>query len=93
MVERFNAVFKCDVRPVYHALYKRRSIFHSTHGCAHSGIKVLIAVDSKCHRYPFVFHSMCGADEREGNSPSWFNADEAQQVLLYVRVSAVRFLA
>ena len=29
---------------------------------------------------PMLFHGMVGKDEREGNSPSWFNADEAMQV-------------
>lgn len=29
---------------------------------------------------PLLFHGMAGKDEREGNSPSWFNALEAKQV-------------
>jgi hypothetical protein len=35
-------------------------------------------------RVPMLFHGIAGKDEREGNSPSWFNADEAVQVLRYV---------
>jgi hypothetical protein len=29
---------------------------------------------------PMLFHSIVGKDEREGNSPSWFNVQECQQV-------------
>jgi hypothetical protein len=35
-------------------------------------------------RVPMLFHGIEGKDDREGNSPSWFNADEAIQVLRYV---------
>ena len=35
-------------------------------------------------RVPMLFHGIEGKDEREGNSPSWFNADEAVQVLRFV---------
>jgi len=34
---------------------------------------------------PFVFHGLRSEDQREGNSPSWFNQMEAQQVLKYVQ--------
>jgi superfamily I DNA and/or RNA helicase len=34
--------------------------------------------------FPIIFHGLNGKDEREGNSPSWFNADEAREVLKYV---------
>jgi helicase MOV-10 len=30
--------------------------------------------------FPLIFHGVEGRDEREGNSPSWFNAVEASQV-------------
>ena len=33
---------------------------------------------------PLVFHGVVGKDMREGNSPSWFNPDEAATVLDYV---------
>ena len=33
---------------------------------------------------PLIFHGIEGKDDREGNSPSWFNADEAIQVLRYI---------
>ena len=33
---------------------------------------------------PLLFHGIEGRDEREGTSPSWFNSDEAIQVLRYV---------
>lgn len=36
--------------------------------------------------FPIVFHSMNGQNLREGNSPSWFNPEEAQQVCEYVRL-------
>jgi hypothetical protein len=29
---------------------------------------------------PLLFHSIVGKDEREGNSPSWFNVLECKQV-------------
>ncbi len=29
---------------------------------------------------PLLFHGLVGKDEREGNSPSWFNELEAKQV-------------
>ena len=35
-------------------------------------------------RVPMIFHGIEGKDERENNSPSWFNADEALLVLDYV---------
>jgi helicase MOV-10 len=35
---------------------------------------------------PIIFHGLEGQDAREGNSPSWFNADEASQVLKYVQL-------
>jgi len=33
---------------------------------------------------PLLFHGIEGKDDREGNSPSWFNADEAVVILRYV---------
>jgi DNA polymerase III delta prime subunit len=36
--------------------------------------------------FPVVFHAMAGENLREGNSPSWFNPEEAQQVVEYVRL-------
>ena len=33
---------------------------------------------------PMLFHGIEGRDDREGNSPSWFNADEAIQILRYI---------
>ena len=35
---------------------------------------------------PMIFHGVEGKDDREGSSPSWFNADEAAQVLAYVKL-------
>ena len=35
-------------------------------------------------RFPIVFHGVEGKDEREGNSPSFFNLDEVSHVLKYV---------
>ncbi|KAL7464449.1 hypothetical protein ACHAXS_004786, partial [Conticribra weissflogii] len=34
--------------------------------------------------FPIIFHGCEGEDKREGNSPSWFNPDEAQLVKMYV---------
>ena len=34
--------------------------------------------------FPLLFHSINGRNLREGNSPSWFNPEEAQQVAGYV---------
>jgi superfamily I DNA and/or RNA helicase len=34
--------------------------------------------------FPVVFHGVKGSDEREGNSPSWFNPEEVQIVKEYV---------
>ena len=33
---------------------------------------------------PMIFHGIAGKDERESNSPSWFNADESLLVKQYV---------
>lgn len=34
--------------------------------------------------YPMIFHAVPGLDQREGNSPSFFNVDEVLQVKAYV---------
>ena len=36
--------------------------------------------------FPIVFHSVQGENHREANSPSWFNPEEAQEVLRYVEL-------
>jgi superfamily I DNA and/or RNA helicase len=36
--------------------------------------------------FPVVFHALTGENLREGNSPSWFNPEEAQQVVEYVNL-------
>jgi hypothetical protein len=36
--------------------------------------------------FPVVFHALNGDNLREGNSPSWFNPEEAQQVVEYVNL-------
>jgi len=36
--------------------------------------------------FPVVFHAVHGENLREGSSPSWFNPQEAQQVVLYVNM-------
>lgn len=36
-------------------------------------------------RFPVVFHSMFGENERESMSPSYFNIDEATEVVEYVK--------
>ena len=35
--------------------------------------------------FPLIFHGIVGEDEREGNSPSWFNRSEAIVVLEYCK--------
>ncbi|KAJ3409958.1 Helicase MOV-10 [Chytriomyces hyalinus] len=35
--------------------------------------------------FPIIFHGVCGKDDREGTSPSWFNLDEVAIVIKYVR--------
>ena len=35
-------------------------------------------------RYPIIFHAITGLDQREANSPSFFNVDEVLQVKTYV---------
>jgi hypothetical protein len=37
---------------------------------------------------PLLFHGLVGKDEREGNSPSWFNALEARQVQLELQAGS-----
>jgi hypothetical protein len=37
-------------------------------------------------RFPMLFHSIVGKDERELQSPSWFNIHEAKLVLMYLQV-------
>ena len=34
--------------------------------------------------FPVVFHGICGKDDREASSPSFFNIDEVLQVKRYV---------
>lgn len=34
--------------------------------------------------FPLLFHGLIGQDQREKNSPSWFNIEEVAQVLLYI---------
>lgn len=41
--------------------------------------------DTPC-RFPLLFHSIVGKDEREEQSPSWFNVQEAKLVLHYIMV-------
>ena len=36
--------------------------------------------------FPIIFHGVEGVDEREGSSPSWFNAEEASIVKYYVNL-------
>lgn len=36
--------------------------------------------------FPVLFHSMDGENLREGNSPSWFNLQEAQQAVVYAKL-------
>jgi len=38
------------------------------------------------HGFPILFHNMHSQNLREGNSPSWFSPEEAQQVVMYVRL-------
>lgn len=38
-----------------------------------------------CKGFPIIFHSLEGSNLREGNSPSWFNPEEAQQVVEYAK--------
>ncbi len=35
-------------------------------------------------KFPIFFHAVFGENLREGNSPSWFNPEEAQEVVKYV---------
>jgi hypothetical protein len=36
-------------------------------------------------KFPVVFHTIFGKDDREASSPSFFNIDEATQVKLYIQ--------
>lgn len=36
-------------------------------------------------KFPIIFHGVDGENEREGNSPSWFNQSEILQAMQYVR--------
>lgn len=40
-----------------------------------------------CHvqGFPIIFHGVMGKDEREGNSPSFFNPEEAATVTSYLK--------
>ncbi|XP_052220021.1 putative helicase MOV-10 isoform X2 [Dreissena polymorpha] len=35
-------------------------------------------------KFPVMFHSVFGTEEREGESPSWFNRDEIAQIDMYL---------
>ncbi|KAI9318278.1 P-loop containing nucleoside triphosphate hydrolase protein, partial [Obelidium mucronatum] len=37
------------------------------------------------NQFPIVFHGISGKDEREGSSPSWFNLEEVQTVIDYLK--------
>lgn len=37
-----------------------------------------------CFDFPIIFHSVDGKNDREGSSPSWFNAEEVLEVVDYV---------
>jgi len=37
------------------------------------------------NQFPILFHGVQGKEQREGNSPSWFNPLEAAQVLSYIQ--------
>ena len=37
-------------------------------------------------KFPLIFHGVQGENEREGNSPSWFNQSEVEQVLKYIQL-------
>jgi helicase MOV-10 len=37
-------------------------------------------------KFPLVFHAVNGENQREGKSPSWFNEQEAEQVIEYCRL-------
>lgn len=37
-------------------------------------------------KFPIVFHAIAGKDDREANSPSFFNIDEATQVKTYIQM-------
>jgi helicase MOV-10 len=49
--------------------------------CAATGWDGLETLDSD---FPVLFHGIVGRDEREGNSPSWFNPDEALAVWRHI---------
>ena len=51
--------------------------------CAWAGLPE--AARSKQGGFPLLFHGVAGEDMREGNSPSWFNPEEATAVLAHVR--------
>jgi len=36
-------------------------------------------------KFPMIFHGIIGKDDREANSPSWFNIDEISEVVDYVK--------
>ncbi len=38
-----------------------------------------------CRGVPSIFLGIQGLDQREGNSPSWFNSDKASVVLDYIQ--------
>ncbi|XP_045101743.1 putative helicase mov-10-B.1 isoform X1 [Portunus trituberculatus] len=38
-----------------------------------------------CRQFPLMFHAVKGKDEREGNSPSFFNAQEVSAVVAWVK--------
>ncbi|XP_073906849.1 helicase MOV-10 isoform X3 [Castor canadensis] len=39
-----------------------------------------------CQGFPIIFHGVMGKDEREGNSPSFFNPEEAATVTSYLKL-------
>lgn len=50
------------------------------------GREVWLKVSLDCIQgFPIIFHGVMGKDEREGNSPSFFNPEEAATVTSYLK--------
>ncbi|KAK3895504.1 hypothetical protein Pcinc_000785 [Petrolisthes cinctipes] len=91
--ERYNTLVVTKLVNNYRShvdiLNQPNAMFYNSHlrNCAD-----IVLVESLCRwehlpkqNFPLIFHSVKGKDEREGNSPSFFNALEVSKVVDYVK--------
>ncbi|KAH3800782.1 putative helicase mov-10-B.1 [Dreissena polymorpha] len=86
--ERYITKLICNYRSHDSILAVPRSLFYDNelHSCGDEMIlNSLLGWERLPNKeFPIIFHAVMGLDEREGNSPSWFNRDEVAQIEAYL---------